>query len=152
MSSSHDKHGRFEGGSRSHELLPKADCSTLLADVGEATDRCVVSETDVVDVEDKPQKDDSWIWRDAMKKDLWRSQTLKKSALKVHCHAIPCFFVDFFVVENGSEETRGRGAGQRVAGLGRTFFFSPLRSFAIDRRRCINQLATCPSSPGRSWV
>ena len=26
-------------------------------------------------------------------------------------------------VKNGDEETRGRSAGQRVAGIGRTFFF-----------------------------
>ena len=25
--------------------------------------------------------------------------------LKVHCHAIHCFYVDFFAVENGGEET-----------------------------------------------
>ena len=30
----------------------------------------------------------------------------------------------FFAVENGSEETRGRGAGQREAGQCRTFFFT----------------------------
>ena len=30
----------------------------------------------------------------------------------------------FFAVENGGEETRGRGAGQWEAGLCRTFFFS----------------------------
>ena len=47
--------------------------------------------------------------------------------LKVHCHAIQCFYVDFFAVENGGEETRGRGAGQRFAGLDRTFFSSPVR-------------------------
>ena len=31
--------------------------------------------------------------------------------LKVYCHAIQCFYVDFFAVENGGEETPGRGAG-----------------------------------------
>ena len=43
--------------------------------------------------------------------------------LKVHCHAIQCC-VDFFAVENGSEETRGCGTGQCAVGLGRTFFFT----------------------------
>ena len=59
--------------------------------------------------------------------------------LKVHFHAIQCFYVDFFfAVENGGEDTRGHGA-HRVPGLGRNFF-PPVRSFAIDRRRSISQL------------
>ena len=33
------------------------------------------------------------------------------------------FLCRFFAVEYGGEEIRGRDAGQRVAGLGRTFFF-----------------------------
>ena len=43
----------------------------------------------------------------------------------VYCHAIRCFYVDFFVVKNGGEEIRGRGAGQRVPCMMSdcTFFF-----------------------------
>ena len=47
----------------------------------------------------------------------------------------------FFAVENGSEETRGHGADQKVIGPWPQFFFlSPVQSFAIDRRRSISQL------------
>ena len=63
---------------------------------------------------------------------------LSSKTLKVHCRASQGFDVDFFEVENGGEETRGRGADQQVAGLGR-FFFSPFRSSAIDRGR-----TSCP--------
>ena len=39
----------------------------------------------------------------------------------------------FFAVENGGEETRGRGVGQREAGLCRTFFLRQFRaSWSID--------------------
>ena len=56
-----------------------------------------------------------------------------KINLKVHCHAIQWFYVDFFAVENGGEETRGRGAGQREAGLCHTFFLHQFRaSRSID--------------------
>ena len=42
-------------------------------------------------------------------------------------------FCRFFAVENGDEETRGRGAGQREAGLRRTFFLHQFRaSRSID--------------------
>ena len=59
----------------------------------------------------------------------------------------------FFAVENGGEKTRGRSAGQREAGLGRTFFSSPVPSFVIDRRRGISQLPLqSHSSFGRSWA
>ena len=44
-----------------------------------------------------------------------------------------------FTVENGGEETWGRGAGQPAARLCRTFFFFTVPSFAIDRRRGISQ-------------
>ena len=39
------------------------------------------------------------------------------------------FYVSFFAVQNGDKETRGCAAGQRVAGIGRTFFlkFGPSR-------------------------
>ena len=69
-----------------------------------------------------------------------------QDTLKVHCHAIQCFYVDFFAVENGGEETRGRGAGQRFAGLDRTFFSSPVRSLVIDRRRSISESVTLAKS------
>ena len=44
------------------------------------------------------------------------------------------FYVIFFAVENGGEETQGRGAGQQEAGLCRTFFlhlFRALRSIDV---------------------
>ena len=50
----------------------------------------------------------------ALTPGLWAS-------LKVHCYALSVL-CQFFAVENGGEENRGRGAGQREAGLCRTFF------------------------------
>ena len=70
-----------------------------------------------------------------------KNQLLKAGGrLKVHCHAIQCFYVDFFAVENCSKEPQGRGSDQRVAGLSPNVFFLPVRSIAIDRRRSISQL------------
>ena len=72
--------------------------------------------------------------------------------LKVHCHAIQCFYVDFFAVKNGGQETRGRSAGERLAGIGRTFLVLEALSFAIDRRWNISQLPMqSRSSLEQSW-
>ena len=68
----------------------------------------------------------SWFWSAFV--FAWKSDRIMilecTCPLKVHCHAIEWFYVDFFAVENGGEETRGRGAGQREVGLCRTFFFT----------------------------
>ena len=61
--------------------------------------------------------------------------------LKVHCHAIQCFYVDFFAVENGGEETQGRGADQRLAGLGRNFIF---HLFGASRLMDVGVSVSCP--------
>ena len=54
---------------------------------------------------------------------LARTICLPMFFLKVHCHAIQCSYVDFFAVENGGEEIRGRDTGQREAGLCHSFLF-----------------------------
>ena len=81
------------------------------------------------------------------------AQAVKK--LKVHCHAIQWFYVDFFAVENGGEETRDRGAGQPEAGLCRTFFLHQFRgvraSRSIDVGVSVSYL--CKVIPlGRRWA
>ena len=52
--------------------------------------------------------------------------------LKVHGHAIQCFDGDFFVVETGGEETRGRC-------VGRNFFFtcSELRNRSMSKSQSV---------------
>ena len=64
---------------------------------------------------------------------FWRER--QRDFLKVHCHAIQWFYVDFFAVVNGGEETWGRGAGQREAGLWlcRTLFLHQFRGVRASR-------------------
>ena len=65
-------------------------------------------------------------------------ETKGSAVFKVALSHYSVFLRRFFVAENGGEETRGHGAGQRE-GLCRTFFSSPVPSFAIDRRWSISQ-------------
>ena len=61
------------------------------------------------------------------------------------------FLCRFFAVENGGEETRARGADQRVAGLGRNFFFHLFRLRSTSEYQSV-ALAKSFLSLGRSWA
>ena len=51
------------------------------------------------------------------------------------------FLCRFFAVKNGAEETRGRGAGQRVAGIGRTFFKFGVRNRSTSKYQSMQSLS-----------
>ena len=51
------------------------------------------------------------------------------------------FYVDFFAVENGSEEIQGCGADQRLASLGRNYFF---HLFGASQLMDVGVSVSCP--------
>ena len=67
---------------------------------------------------------------------------LVRTRLKVHCYAIQCFYVHF--CGRKARRLEAAAPANESQALAILFFSSPVRSFAIDRRRSTSQLSTCP--------
>ena len=65
--------------------------------------------------------------------------TFTSSLLKVHCHAIQCFYVDFLRSKMAARRPEAAAPANDLQALTALFFSSPVRSFVIDRRRSISE-------------
>ena len=73
--------------------------------------------------------------------------------LKVHCHAIQCFYVDFLRSKMAARRLEAAAPASEKQAFAALFFSSPVPSFAIDRCWSISQLPLqSHSSFGRSWA